>query len=94
MGGWIDRWMDGWKDGWMDDPLTIFQLFRDGSSWVNVSCSWMDDRQMVGCCHNSKNRQTRITVLAFPTFVIFVNIFMKFHEDIFKHFKSKSSKIL
>ena len=22
----------------MDDPPTIFQLFRDGSSWVNVSC--------------------------------------------------------
>ena len=23
----------------MDDPSTIFQVFRDGSSWVNVSCS-------------------------------------------------------
>ena len=49
---------------------------------------------MRGCCHNSKNRQTRITVLAFPTFVFFVNICMKFHEDIFKHFKSESSKIV
>ena len=27
--------MNGWVDGW----LTIFQLFRDGSSWVYVSCS-------------------------------------------------------
>ena len=52
----------------------------------------MDDRQRGGCCHNSKNRQTRITVLAFLTFVIFVNICMNFHEDIFKHFKSESSK--
>ena len=32
-------WIDGWMDGWMDDLSTIFQLFRDGSSWVNVSCS-------------------------------------------------------
>ena len=23
----------------MDDSSTIFQVFRDGSSWVNVSCS-------------------------------------------------------
>ena len=23
----------------MDDPSTIFQVIRDGSSWVNVSCS-------------------------------------------------------
>ena len=37
MDGWMYRYR--WMDGWMDDSSTIFQLFRDGSSWVNVSCS-------------------------------------------------------
>ena len=37
MNGWMYRYR--WMDGWMGDPSTIFQLFRDGSSWVNVSCS-------------------------------------------------------
>ena len=43
--------------------------------------------------HNSKNRKSRVTVLAFCMSPMMVNIYMKFHEDILNIFSYKVGMI-